>query len=248
MTVDTQPLTVTLTALSLAGEWNGFVIPLPSFPAPERQLQPARELVRRVTGQLLKHTGGRLETFLQLTQLHLGDGAQRVSSHGKEWIPAMGLGVWPDREPPHAWTMTELRDLVPTDNLRPLMDIALHVTRSEQGGNVCEVMLGLGTILQFVVPSIHGEDFFAASKQLLLPPIKDPSYTSFPFYVPLFEAKSVAKATESQLESWLCGATACVRESPEDQGILIFAKAPMEQILSQAGVKSEGHDTWRISS
>ena len=249
MTVETQTITMTLTALTLAGEWEGFVIPLPTFPAEEAQLSPVRELVHRVAAELTKRVGGKLETFIQLTQLHLGDGAQRLSSHGKEWIPAMGLGVWPDREPPHAWTMAELRDLVPSDKLRPLMDIALHVTRSEQSDSARDIMLGLGTVLQFVVPPSRGEEFLAAAKRLLLPPIKDPSYTSFPFYVPLFEAKSVTGATEAQLESWLCGANACIRESPEDQGILIFAKAPMQEILNQAGaVKSTGHDAWRVSS
>jgi hypothetical protein len=143
--------------------------------------------------------------------------------------------------------MAELQDLVPGEKLRPLMDIALRVTGLDRGDNARDVMLGLGTMLQFFVPGDGGEDFLGAAKRLLLPPIKDPSYTSFPFYVPLFQAKSITEAKETQLETWLCGARACIRESPEDQGILIFGKAPMHDVLSQAGVeKSTARDSWRI--
>jgi hypothetical protein len=237
-----------ITILPLVGQWEAFLIPLPAFPVPEEERAPVREFVRKVIAQLVKQQGCKLETFIQLTQLHLGDGASRLSNHGKEWMPSMGLGVWPDREPPHSWTMGELQDLVPGDKLRSMMDIALHVTRPEEGDNVRDVMLGLGTVLQFVLPA-GTEEFLSAARHLLFSPIKDPSFTSFPFYIPLFEGKTISGASESQLELWLCGAHACIRESPEDQGILVFGKTALQDVLPLAGaVRSKEDSSWRIPS
>lgn len=238
---------ISFSKLSLKTGWSGYLLPLSAFPTPETELAPIRQFVGTVATLLAKQRPGDLETFIQLTQLHLGDGARRVSEHGREWMPVMGLGAWPDREPPHGWTQEELYSLVPGEKLRPMMDIVLHLTGAGKGNGARDAMLGLGTVLQFFVPT--GRDkFLAAARNLLWPPIKDPSYSSFPFYIPLFEAKSISGATESQLESWLCGAHAFIRESYEDKGVLIFAREPLEDILKQAGAEksSSDPDQWRV--
>jgi hypothetical protein len=238
---------IPLSRLSLKGRWSGYLFPISAFPAPEAELDPARKFVGKVASLLAKNKADEVETFIQLTQLHLGDGAQRVSSRGREWMPVMGLGSWPDREPPHGWTNEELHSLVPGEKLRPMMDIVLHLTSAGKGDNARDTMLGLGTILQFFV-STGRDKFLNTARNLLLPPIKDPSYVSFPFYVPLLEGKSIANADDAQLESWLCGAHACIRESAEDKGILIFASEPLEELLRQAGAEKPAsqNDPWRV--
>jgi hypothetical protein len=195
---------------------------------------------------LVKREGGFVETFIQFTQLHLGEGAKRLSSRGPEWLPRQGLGVWPDREPPHSWTIEELRDLLPNEKVRPLMDILLRVTSTGKQDEARDVMLGLGAVLQFVVPD--KEAFITAARTLLLPPITDPSYTAFPFYVPLLQGESITSARPDQLETWMCGAHALLRESPEDQGILVVSARSVDDILLQAGAvrtSSQG-DEWSV--
>lgn len=236
---------VRLQQLALAEPWQGALLHLSCFPTPEEELLPVRDFLRRLVGKL--RGAASLETFIQFRSLHLADGSSRVSSNGRAWMPAMGLGVWPDREPPTRWTMEELRDLMPGDKVRPLMNIVLRVTTSlearEQARNA---MLGMGTILQLVTLSENG-DFLSAARALLKPSIKDPSYTSFPFYVPLLEAKSVLHAQASQLDAWLCGANAYIRESPEDSGILIVSKSLQAILHSIGAVETKiGSGEWEI--
>jgi hypothetical protein len=195
---------------------------------------------------LVKRDGGILETFIQFTQLHLGDGAKRLSSRGREWLPRQGLGVWPDREPPHGWTIEELQDLLPNEKVRSLMDIVLRITSPGKQHEARDVMLGLGTVLQFVVPD--KEAFLSTARNLLLPPITDPSYTVFPFYVPLLRGASITGARPDQLDTWMCGAHALLRESAEDQGILVLSTKSLDDILLQAGAirtSSQG-DEWSV--
>jgi hypothetical protein len=233
--------------LSLAGRLSAFVVPLAGFPAEERELAPVRVFIRNLVVALVDHHRGSLETFLQMTHLHLRDGSRRVSDHGREWMPSMGLGVWPGREPPHGWTLEELRGVVPGERLRPMMNILLRLGNRARGGDARDVMLGLGTVVQFVVGA-DGKEFLNASRELLLPPIKEPSYTSFPFYVPLLDAKGLAGASEATLASWFCGAHACIRESPEDSGILIVGSESLFETVRLAGaVRLDGEaDEWAI--
>lgn len=246
VTTSIKKSSLRIVALALQEPWTGFVIGLSGFPAPEHELELAREFLNRMVPLLAKRSGGAPETFLQFTQLHLGDGAQRLSSRGAAWLPSMGLGVWPDREPPHSWTLEEMRDLVPTDKVRPLMDIALRIGAPEKAEEVRGIMLGLGTVLQCILPT-GSKGFLEAARKLLLPPITDPCFTAFPFYVPLLEGKSVAGASASVLDTWSCGAGAYVRESPEDQGILVLVRGPIDDLLLQSGaIKESRNHEWRV--
>ncbi len=236
---------IRLSSLGLKDPWSGFLLHLSGFPTAEAELIPAREFVRNVAALLVKREGGFVETFVQFTQLHLGDGAKRLSSRGREWLPRMGLGVWPDRDPPHSWSIEELRDILPGEKVRPLMDIALRVTAPAKQDEARDAMLGIGTVLQFIVPDREG--FIKAARDLLLPPITDPSYTSFAFYVPLLQGASIRNATAGQLESWMCGARAFLRESPEDEGILLVARGPMDDIVLQSGaIRTSSQDEWSV--
>jgi hypothetical protein len=241
-----RSVSFSLSRAVLGGRYRAAVIPLSTFPAPEEELAVVRGFLGNLVRLLVDRHHGSLDTFLQLTQLHLGDGSQRVSAHGREWMPSMGLGVWPDRDAPHGWTNDELQSLVPGETLRPMMDIVLRVGVQNKGNDARDVMLGLGTVLQFVVSD--PDQFLRAARALLWPPIKDPSYTAFPFYVPLFELRAVSGASESDLEKWLCGARAVIRESPEDSGILIVSDESLDAALRQAGAAPvEGStDDWAV--
>lgn len=245
-TVNLQETGIRLSRLGVEDPWSGFLLRLSGFPMSEAELIPTREFVRKATALLVQREAGSLETFIQFTQLHLGDGAKLLASRGREWLPRMGLGVWPDREPPQAWTIEELRDLLPDEKVRPLMDIVLRVTARGKEGHARDAMIGRGTVLQFIVPDREG--FLTAARNLLLPPITDPSYTSFAFYVPLLQAASITNNDKGQISTWMCGAHAIVRESPEDHGILMVARGALDDILLQAGAyrTSSQNDEWSV--
>jgi hypothetical protein len=123
------------------------------------------------------------------------------------------------------------------------------VGAQNKGDDARDVMLGLGTVLQFVIAS-DSDQFLSATRALLWPPIKEPSYTAFPFYVPLLELRALTGASESDLEKWLCGARAVIRESPEDHGILIMSDESLDAALRQAGAAplEENSNDWVVRS
>lgn len=238
--------TIRLQRLALAEPWQGALIGLSGFPTPEDELAPVRHVLQGLLGAL-KGDAASLETFIQFSSLHLADGSTRLSSNGRAWMPTMGLGVWPDREPPARWTMEELRDLMPGDKVRPLMNILLRVTTTQTAReHARNVMLGLGSVLQFVTAS-GDENLLTSARALLKPAITDPSFTSFAYYIPLLEGKSVVRATAAQLDAWSCGASAYLRESPEDKGILIISKSLQKALHSLGAVESRsGPSEWEI--
>jgi hypothetical protein len=240
-----QGTRIQLSRLGLRDPWSGFLLKISGFPTPVTELAGAREFLKKVMTLLLKRDGGVVETFIQFTQLHVGDGARRFADRARGWLPRQGLGVWPDREPPHSWTIEELRDLLPDEKIRPLMDIVLRICSHGKEEEARDAMLGIGTVLQFVVPD--REAFISAARNLLLPPITDPSYKCFAFYVPMLQTASIM-ANERQLETWMCGARVYIRESPEDQGILMLARAPLDDVLLQSGAirASSQDDEWSV--
>src|SRR5262249_43959928 len=103
-----SPANIRFTATALAGRRAAIVIPFSALPAPANELAPVREFLSRLVAGLVERHRGALDTFVQLTQLHVGDGSRLVAANGREWRPSMGLGVWPHRDPPHGWTKEEL--------------------------------------------------------------------------------------------------------------------------------------------
>jgi hypothetical protein len=237
---------IRLTPISAPSPWQAAVLPLSSFPTPEDQLGPVRRLIQKLV-RSLGASESSVETFIELTNLHLADGAAHLSKHGRHWMPSMGLGVWPDREPPTGWTIEEFQELVPGEKVRPLMNIAMRVMGPvEARHHARDVLLGRGTIIQ-VLADLDGDELLEQARNLLSPPIKDPSFTSFPFYIPLLEARSISRASADQLDAWSCGTHTYIRESPEDLGILILSRSLDETLGALGGVLSSTEPReWQI--
>jgi hypothetical protein len=215
---------------------------------PEEELAPARRFLQRLSAAAQAKWGLVAEVDLQVVQLHLLDGPARVAQHGREWIPAVGLGVWPDREPPRGWTDEDFNELGMGEKPRELMYQVLRVTTTPEARRQArDVMLGLGTVVEILVPDSL-DAFFERSSQKLLPPIQDPAYTCFPFYVPLLEGKTFREGTAAQLTAWLCGSSMYIRESAEDKGLLILSREPLEALLQEWGghLQPEPEPIWNV--
>ncbi|HEY6370007.1 MAG TPA: hypothetical protein VIX37_05470, partial [Candidatus Sulfotelmatobacter sp.] len=180
------------------------------------------------------------------TQLHIGDGSARFSQHGREWMPALGLGVWPDREPPTLWTKQYFQSLTGDENPRPLMYQVYRLTAGSKD-KARNTMLGLGTVLQIMTRD-NADAVLERMRAQLRAPIKHPSFTSFPFYVPLLEGKSVGGIPDERLQAWCCGASVYLRESVEDRAILIASSEPVTPMLRELGGQFQDgpEHEWRI--
>jgi len=224
---------IVLRAVKAAAPWEAYLLPVSGFGIPEEELIPVKAFLQQLTATLLQDGSLSLEVFIQLMQLHWGGGPERLAAHGREWLPMLGLGVWPDREPPRFWTMEDFKNVTPGEKPRTLMDQIFRIsTTIEARLDACSVLLGLGTIVQMM--TVDSSDvFLERARSVLLSPITDPSYTCFPFYLPLLEAKSIASHSAEEIETWLCGASVYVRESKQDNGILIVSRDPLRGILNE---------------
>ncbi len=214
----------------LPAPWEGALIPVSGFPAPEDEARLLRQLVGEVARSLAQQWKLSSQVFIQLVPMLSGVGAPQVTENGRKWIPMPGLGVWPDREPPTLWTAEELWMLAPGQTPRPMMYQVMQVSVEESRDHARDVMLGLGTIVQMMTTG-SADEILQKGRDSLLPPIKDPALTGFPLYMTLLEKKSLGGVSSDQLAAWLCGACVYIRESTEDQGILIISSKPLTALV-----------------
>lgn len=227
---------------------EAFLLHVSAFPTPEPENATVGRFIQRLTDSVVSEWKLSLELFIQYAQLHRGDGATRFSRHARQWMPKMGLGVWPDREPPRYFKREDFEELMPGDSLKPPMYKVFRVTAADARQRACATMLGMGTVLALGTPG-DGATLLNKARALLTTHIAPGSIRSFRFYVPLLEGKSFQSANAAKLEEWLCGASIYIRESVEDGGILIAGARSIIPILKGMGASYDpGPDPgWRVA-
>lgn len=224
---------VSLHPMRLPQPWEGWRIPLSGFPTPEPELAPVRTFLNRLSEVLAAKGGLSTEVLIQFGQLHCGDGSDRFATHCHQWNPRMGLGVWPDRPSPALWKPEDFENLPLGRSPRSLRNQVFLISGPPEARDAARnVMLGLGTVLQ-ILTSQDTEALLSTTRELLLPAIQEPAFRSYSFFVPLLDRASIESAASSRLEAWLCGAPVYMRESVEDQGILLVSREGLGATLRE---------------
>jgi hypothetical protein len=218
----------------LARPLEAYLLPVSGFPVPPVELEPVKTLLRKVTARLIEMWRFSLEVFIQFENLQLAQGTARLCERARFWMPTVGLGVWPSRPAPTLWTRADFQDLDVGQKPRPLMHKVFRLTTLEGRTQAPDIMLGRGTVMELLMNGGAGR-LLSASRELLLPPIQEPLLRGFPFHVPLLDGDSVKGSKDGQLRRWLCSVSVYIRESPEDQGILLISDRPMAPVLSAIG-------------
>src|SRR5947209_14130007 len=169
-------------SLQAPAPFEAYLIPVSAFPLPEEEAVALKSLLDHVTARVMADSSCSVEVFAQMTQFH--DSKNILRKYRDEWIPQLGLGVWPHRPPPTMWTRADFLDLGPDEKPRPLMYQLLRIGAPGQPRDRARyVLLGLGALLQVLAPD--SAEFLAAAREGLLPTISEPIQRSFPFYAPL---------------------------------------------------------------
>jgi hypothetical protein len=179
-------------------------------------------------------------SWIQMTNLHQGDTAQQLSKNGARWRPELGLGVWPDREPPRLWTQADFQELSLGQPPPALMHTVFHLSKGDQAAkDAWEQLFGSGTLV-YALLSTTAQEFHQTMTDELLPLIREEALRGYPFYMPLLDGKSLQTAcgrhvgrqakpvspTETPLYKWMGVARFYVRESAEDKGLFILTSLP----------------------
>ena len=228
---------VTLLKVETREPYEGHLIRVSGFPLPDAELQPLDRFLERFCAAAANRWKVSSEVFIQLEQLYGPAARPTFSSHGREWMPETGLGVWVDRDPPKKWTLEEVQLLAPGDKLRAIMFQVFRVSNPQPARNAARsTMLRHGSILEILTTE---SAYLAKASPIFKDGIVDRSFTCFPFYVGLMEGKTIQNATMEQMHRWFQGMTMYIRQSAEDKGILIVSARPLEALFTELGGRAE---------
>lgn len=219
-------------------ELSGYLLPVPGFPAPEQELSRIRPFLIRLSSALRKDREATNQLFVQHAALDFEVGAPLLSKNAPKWAPKTGLGVWANRESPSFWKPEEFMTVEPGKRPRPLMNKVFHLTGPGAVEQARDLLFGFGSLLEIVV-SGSVDAYLQSATARLRPTILEEAFQNFPFYLPLLDAASIETTAPKQQDDLLCGASGYIRESREDQGILILSQGPLEPVFTNLGGRLE---------
>jgi hypothetical protein len=214
------------------GGWAGYEIPV-HMPIKDAALnETLKGALWTLIIRLHPHETQPSVWFL-MDNLHRDDAVLTLSRNARAWMPSQGIGLWPDQPPPRTMTSKDVLDL--TWGETPQLPYH-RVTRLRAATDVQHTawttMFGLGSTVLTLVPG-GGQRLLDETREYLKRPIVDEGFQRFPFYFPLLGKKTLINTTAEELDGWLGPAQLYLRESEEDNAVLLLTRtAP--SILNKA--------------
>jgi len=209
------------------------------IPAPTGLRPDSYDSVRRFLNELISHfaTGGDYfhESYVALHQTRSRETIELFTDHAPKWLPETVLGVWTHLPPPRMMTSEALMEL----DFKPSGDARMHMLfRVTTGPDACfdamMTMAGTGTSIQ-IVSQIETEELLLNWRDLFLEFIQERIYRIFPWYIPLLRMESMEEPIAALTGRALTNVVLYIRESPEDGGLLVLARKPLEEIFLRIG-------------
>ena len=227
MSATTDSSLTTVRALGRQHDFYAYVLPTGDYPVATSERERYLGILADSLETLDALDGGSPENLLQVWKLHHEGASKQVSINGRAWIPVTGVGVWPDREPPHVWTVEEFSQFEPGKVPRPPIFMVFRLKGArEQRENVLPLMGGRGAMIQAGVAG-DLEAFYQQCSQYFRDFIVEPLHLAYPFFFPLLEAKTLPALSAEVSERVLGGLRYYVRESPEDNGVFILSRSDL---------------------
>ncbi len=214
--------------IPLPSPWVAALVPVPAFPLPPDERVALQKDVLETIAAIVAAPPPQHHVLLQLWKLGPRSGSDVLSQNVRQWQPEFGMGVWPNREGPKGWTEAALMDAAAAamQGAEPEMPNhrILHLAGAPpQAGAASATMRGFGATVE-LFSDLSFAEIAARARQLYRPQITEARFQQEAFYVPLFDIATLQAASSAeQLNSWLCGVAMYVRESAEDNGVLIIA-------------------------
>ena len=232
------PAQLTLRYQAVPVPWQAYTIALPAAPVRGEVLQHVRTLVDTIDTFLTVDCELQGETFLQSWRLATEGTAPLYEANISHWLPSVGLGVFPNRCAPARMTREAAMDAAAAMFARQPADLPayrlMHVSGSGNAStHAIKTLLGQGIVQRLWAP--HA---WPATKQLgkkaYLPRIMEPSLRRAAFHIPVFELSAfTSDVTTPQIDEWICGAQAYLRESEEDGGLLLLSRRDLIPVIQE---------------
>jgi hypothetical protein len=230
-------------ALQLVAGWSGYAIPL-SFPIKrERERRELLGFLWDLSLSLFPTAEAEPSAWLLMDNLHRDDAVLRLSRNARDWKPTYGIGLWPNQEPPRMTTREDILNMEWGSKPRlPYHSVTmLHATGTILH-SAWSTMFGTGSTI-LTLGAGGGSALLAATREYLKRPITDESFQDFPFYFPLLGKKTLQHATASELDGWLGPTRLYLRESEEDNAVLLLAHVAPETLHAAIEAQLEKDNT-----
>jgi hypothetical protein len=196
---------------------------LPRWLGLYRQLRP-----------ILFPAGTRPLPVIQMWHLHHNNGGEILSKHAQAWGPDFGAGVWLDAPPPRLWTPEDFMNIGPGELLPPPVLSAIRLAAPKLDREQAWMQLGgRGCYMEFTV-SGDAEAFFQTQAAAYRTWIEEPMIAAQTFFVPLLKASSFESELLASRSMHADPLLVYVRESAEDNGLLILSREKLEGRLQAA--------------
>jgi len=226
---------VRVRALGRQHHYFSYLIEVSAYPVPLPQREAYLELFGRLSQSLTAAHDAPPEVTLLLAQLHHENANVNLSKHGRAWVPDLGVAVWPHKPPPEVWTQEEFEGFVPGVIPRPPVSMVFRLNgAAPDRANVLPVMAGRGTLTHFWLRG-SAKEFYQATGEYFRSVITDEVHLAFPFYFPLLDGGTVEAMPVDLVDRLLAPVKCYVRESVEDQGLVIVSSDDLEPMFRGMG-------------
>ena len=219
------------------GHWQCCLLPLPDFPLPTLYNEAVGSFCELLARQLIEIHHLHHHVLLQTWKLGPDTGARTLSAHRRAWRPQLGLGIWPDREPPQGWTEERMVDAAAAVYRGDEPEMPSHrllrlSAPSTELVPAARAMRGTGTLVE-IFSRNNSAEMDARCLETFHPRIQEHRFRHEAFYAPLADQNTFVRAESPEaLDQDLCGAEVYLRESPEDKALLLLSRAPIAALLS----------------
>jgi len=234
------------TALPSPDGWSLFLL---RYPKPVPLEEEDRALLRRMFQPFLEevlkeYPGFHPHGLLQYNQLNRGNASRIMSDRFIAWRIDNGLGYWPEREPPALWSEEDFTNLGIGEAPRPLMHQVFGINQGLPAvREAFDLLLGLGPLV-FTLSEDSAEAVKGRATAQFRPLIEEPALRMFAYCYPLLCQATFDRKHEEKLDSWTCGIHFFLRESPEENGIFIASRRPLDRVWEAAGASQAEPGVW----
>src|SRR5215813_8610608 len=88
------------------------------------------------------------ETFFQ--NEYLANGRDIVNPHLPEWVPQVGLGVWPDRPPPELWKVSDMFKMARGERVPLMYQVSRVSAGPKASSQALQLLLGTGMTMSIL--------------------------------------------------------------------------------------------------
>jgi hypothetical protein len=223
------------TQIAAPAPWQAAVLPVAAWAEESGQVPPrSARLDALLAAQ--EQQGLRRQLYLQVWKMGRGPVTPLFSDHAAAWSASMGLGIWPNGEPPKNWDDTAAFDAMAATLEGREVPLPSHrlfsLSPKGNAASVATTLTGYGALLQ-TFSTLPAEESQKLAWKLYGARLTG-KFRYSRFLAPLLDAAAVGSARDAhELETWLCGAHTYVRESGEDAGILILSRHDLSTLLQE---------------